>query len=283
LVDIIVDNVKYKEKLLLTNVKNVKNGQYYAKVIEEMKERCKARGEEYPFNVPQTRQKLKHCINICRNAVMKVKTSSGIRRFQEDKELGTWFGKLLPIISSMDNCQPQQAIEPGSQTLQTNSEKANNEETFDDVSEEELSPGHSSKSSDETSTGKRKYVPTPTNRKKPKGQTDSLLTEIKEAANTLKTLASDTSSKQILDFLKEESRRQAARDDAFLKIIGALVQEPHPTVTPPIHEPRNQFRYGMTNFITNSSMASHPGSLPQDVHGSQEMSYIQQLNNPNYP
>ena len=45
---------------------------------------------------------------------MKVKTSSGIRRFPEDKELGNWFAKLLPVISSMGNCQPQQAIEPGS-------------------------------------------------------------------------------------------------------------------------------------------------------------------------
>ena len=29
LVDIILENEKYKEKLLLTNVKNVKNGQHY--------------------------------------------------------------------------------------------------------------------------------------------------------------------------------------------------------------------------------------------------------------
>ena len=101
-----MDNDKYKEKLLFTNVKNVKNGQYYDKVIEELKEKCSEKGEEFPFNVAQTRQKFKRCINTCRDAVMKVKTSAGIKRFQEDKELGSWFGKLLPIISSMDNCQP---------------------------------------------------------------------------------------------------------------------------------------------------------------------------------
>ena len=32
-----MDNDKYKKKLLWKNVKNVKNGQYYAKVIEELK------------------------------------------------------------------------------------------------------------------------------------------------------------------------------------------------------------------------------------------------------
>ena len=37
-------------------------------------------------------------------------------------------------------------------------------------------------------------------------QTESPLTEINETMNTLKTLASDTSSKEILDFLNEESQ-----------------------------------------------------------------------------
>ena len=85
LVDIILDNDKYKEKLLLTNVKNVKNGQYYDKVIEEVMERCSKRGEEFPLNDAQTQQKFKRCINICRYAVMKVNTSSDFKRFQEDK------------------------------------------------------------------------------------------------------------------------------------------------------------------------------------------------------
>ena len=57
---------------------------------------------------------------------------------------------------------------------------------------------------------------------------------MKETMNTLKTLASDTSLKEILDFLKEESQRQAARDDAFLKIMSLLVQQPHPVVTSPV-------------------------------------------------
>ena len=43
--------------------------------------------------------------------------------------------------------------------------------------------------------------------KKSRGQTESLLTEMKETMNTLKALASDTYSKEILDLLKEESQR----------------------------------------------------------------------------
>ena len=122
-----MDNDKYKEKLLLTNVKNVKNGQYYDKVTEELKERSSEREEEFPLNVAQTRQTFKRCINICRDIVIKVKTSCGVKRFQDYKELGSWFGELLPIISLMNYCQPQHAIEPERKTPETKSEEANPE------------------------------------------------------------------------------------------------------------------------------------------------------------
>ena len=92
---------------------------------------------------------------------------------------------------------------------------------------------------------KRQVHATPMTRKKSRGQPESLLTEMKETINTLKTLASDTSSKEILDFLKEESQRQVVRGYAFSKIMGALVQQPHPVVTSPViapmSEPRNHF------------------------------------------
>lgn len=82
----------------MTNVKNVKNNHYYVKFIEEIKQRCKERNVEYDFDVKQTRGKFKQCITTCRNAAMKVKTASRIKRFQEDKELGNYFCKLLPVI-----------------------------------------------------------------------------------------------------------------------------------------------------------------------------------------
>ena len=138
-----MDNDKCNEKLLLTNVKNVKNSQYYHKVVEKLKDRSSKRGKGFAFNIEQTRQKFKPCINICRDGVMKVKTSSGITRFQEDKEMRNWFGKLLPITSSMDICQPQQVIEPGRKAPETNGKEANLEESHDDdVCEEGPLMGH---------------------------------------------------------------------------------------------------------------------------------------------
>ena len=97
---------------------------------------------------------------------------------------------------------------------------------------------------------------------------------MKKTMNALKTLASGTSSNEILDFLNEESLQQAAGDDALLKIMTVLVQKSHSVITSPailpMSEPRNQFRYGMTNFRPNSSMMSHQRSMLQDLSGSQQ-------------
>ena len=111
---------------------------------------------------------------------------------------------------------------------------------------------------------------------------------MKETMNTLKTLASNTFSKEILDFFKEETQRPTARDDAFLKIMGVLVQQPHPAVTlpaiSPMSELRNQFWYDMTNVRPNSSIVSHQRSMPQDLSGFQrKMPFMQQMNNPDFP
>ena len=67
----------------------------------------------------------------------------------------------------MDNCQLQQAIEPGRKVPETDAEEANPEESHvDNVCKEEEGQGSSSRSSDRVSNGKRNYVPTSASRKK---------------------------------------------------------------------------------------------------------------------
>ena len=72
----------FEKKLLLTNVKNIKNGIYFEKVFDELKIRYNSRGTEYTYHVAKTLTKLKRCISICRNTLLKAKTASGIKRFQ---------------------------------------------------------------------------------------------------------------------------------------------------------------------------------------------------------
>ena len=45
LIDIILEDDRLKEKLLLTNVKNSKNNEHYEKVNKELKEWCQAGNE----------------------------------------------------------------------------------------------------------------------------------------------------------------------------------------------------------------------------------------------
>ena len=59
LVDIILENNMYRTKLLLTNMKNDKNGIYYDQVVNEMKERCKTTEEDFPFFISQTQGNLR--------------------------------------------------------------------------------------------------------------------------------------------------------------------------------------------------------------------------------
>ena len=278
----------------MANVKNVKNSQYYVQVIQELKERCNERNEDFCFDVTQTRQKFKRCVTLCRNAVMKVKTASGIKRFQEDKELGNWFGKLLPLISSMENCQPQQSIEPGQS--QMDSPVENDAEVDDEKSDEEENPvtPDSSDSLASTPSGgssskskKRKsHVPIPTVRKKSL-KTETILGEIKEIVQSLKTLSSENLPKDILEFLKEESRRQSERDNAFFQLMTNYLQPNPPTQSmyqPPQQYPHINnnpppadygFRYGMTNM--------RPASAAYSKQDTTQQSYTSQIMGPNYP
>ena len=57
--DIMLDDDKYRENLLLTNVRNIKNRQCYHKAVDDVKERC---SEE--VNSPSTLNKYPRSLNI---------------------------------------------------------------------------------------------------------------------------------------------------------------------------------------------------------------------------
>ena len=70
--------------------------------------------------------------------------------------------------------------------------------------------------------------------------------------------------------------------------MATLVQQPHPVIMSQVirlmSELAISFDNDMTNFRPNSSMVFHQGSMPRDLSGSQqEMSFMQQINNPNFP
>ena len=54
-------------------------------------------------------------MSTCKTALLTIKTESGIKRFQDEKQYGTWFKQLLQLMESRASyiCQPGQAVEPG--------------------------------------------------------------------------------------------------------------------------------------------------------------------------
>ena len=84
--------------------KNTKNGLYYKDIIAEMKQTCANRGEEFQYDINQTRSRFKRCVRFCRKAALTTKMSSGIKRFQEEREFGPLFQKLYEVVYIMANC-----------------------------------------------------------------------------------------------------------------------------------------------------------------------------------
>ena len=42
---------------------------------------------------------------------MTVKTSTGVKRVQDEKQLGAWFNQLFPLVQTRDSCNPDMAVE----------------------------------------------------------------------------------------------------------------------------------------------------------------------------
>ena len=176
--------------------KNAKNGQYIESVVKEIQERCTERGEKFPYDVNQTRQKFLRCVQACRAAALKTNTTSGIKRIQVSKDYGQWFNKLMQHISMMDSCQREQAIEPSA--------------TMNDLECCSYTPSSNASLSDSTPTNsiepnerpinkkKRKvFVPDNETRKKTKTKENvgSVLTTLNATINDIKeSLSNDNSN-----------------------------------------------------------------------------------------
>ena len=76
----------YKKKLIFTNTKNSKNTEIYANVLKELGQ--KYGDVSFPFSVDQLRDKFKKCVSECKKIALTVKTSTGVKRVQYEKQLG---------------------------------------------------------------------------------------------------------------------------------------------------------------------------------------------------
>ena len=80
-IDIVVTNDTYKMKLIFTNTKNQRNGPIYEKILDQLKTRASARGDDCTLTVTQLRSKFKKCVGHCKQAALR----------KEDRGFGRWF------------------------------------------------------------------------------------------------------------------------------------------------------------------------------------------------
>ncbi len=103
-VDVICSSEYFKKGLIFTNTKNSKDGEIYEQVLKQVKERYVSQGLEFPFAVSQIRNKFKKCISECKKIALTVKTASGIKRIQDEKNFGSWFTQLYELVKTRDSC-----------------------------------------------------------------------------------------------------------------------------------------------------------------------------------
>ena len=212
---------------------------------------------------------------------MKIKKESGIKRFQEEKGLGAWFQQLFSVCKSMDNCQPEQTIEPGL--------------SDDDANEEDKSSGHNTSNESSTScanisasscpntstTSKRTFVPIHETSKKPKrcSSKDVLF----ETMNSIHEALSNDPTKDLIDYMKEEAKQQKTRDDAFLKLMERIFPPNPATPLLPPQFPPQLPTYPYYNFLsegsvpmTSNNRQQEQQQYPTSSNQQQQYSYQQQ-------
>ena len=111
---------EYYKKLIFTNTKNSKNAQIYGNVLKELGQRYEDRS--FLFSVYQFMNKFKKCISDCKKIALTVKTSTGVKWVQDEKQLGAWFNQLFPLVQTRDSCNPDMAVESSSSLQLSNGE-----------------------------------------------------------------------------------------------------------------------------------------------------------------
>ena len=200
LVDIIVSDEYFRQRLILTNKRNQKNGLIYSKVLEELTTRAKARGENVPFSAVQLRTKFKKAIGECKKAALTIRSGSGIKRFQSEKGYGHWFDQLFALVKTRDSCQPEQAIEP--------STAATTESSSPD-----LSPPISGEES----------MFTPIRIPKKSGRKED---PIKEVVGMVKELVQQDPMKDFLEFAREEARLAREHEMRLMQMLLGMQSQP---------------------------------------------------------
>ena len=201
LVDVICSSEYFKKGLIFTNTKNSKNGEIYEQVLKQVKERYVSQGLEFPFAVSQIRNKFKKCISECKKIALTVKTASGIKGIQDEKNFGSWFTQLYELVKTRDSCRPELTIEPSfraspSSELERTDNMDDNESEFDAEN-----PSGSERSHSSARAKRTLFVPIR------KAKTQKKEEILSTAVEILNKVVDSNPTKELVTFFKEENER----------------------------------------------------------------------------
>ena len=221
LVDVICSSEYYKKKLIFTNTKNSKNAEIYANVLKDLGQRYE--DGSFPFSVDQLRNKFKKCISECKKIALTVKTSTGVKRVQDEKQLGAWFNQLFPLVQTRDSCNPDMAVESSSSLQLSDGEPvkraSDNRTPTDEQSSDGLDQGDDS--------DKKQFVPIRKGRrKKVKSQNSS--SALSTAVELFEKVVNNDPTTQLMHFFKEENQRAREHE---LKLMELFMSQRQPAVS----------------------------------------------------
>lgn len=225
MVNIICSDDHLVKRLIFENTKNTRNAMLYAKIMKEIKKVCADRDQQYPYSLVQTRTKFKNCISMCKAAAMTIKTASGIKRFQDDKNLGNWFNQLFPLVKSRESAQPEQAIEPSSTDHQEVNSPAAQQSNADELSADTLSETSTESSvlSDGQPPTKRPRTSSMQQAKKDlfvpvKEKKTEKAGAMAEAVKCFNRLIENDPTKDLIQFLKEDNEKTRRHEMEMFKL-----------------------------------------------------------------
>ena len=211
----------YKKKLIFTNTKNSKNAEIYGNVLKELSQRYE--DGSFPFSVYQLRNKFKKCISECKKIALTVKTSTGVKRIQDEKQLGSWFNQLFPLVQTRDSCKPDMAIESSSSLQLSDGEAvkrgSDNRTPTDEQSRDGIDQGDD--------CDKKQFVPIKKGRRK-KVKSQNASSVLSTAVELFEKVVNNDPTAQLMSFFKEENQRAREHE---LKLMGLFMSQRQPVVS----------------------------------------------------
>lgn len=206
LIDIIITNENFKEKLIFQNTKFQRNSTIYEQILKKLKARCAERNEECKFTARQLRSKFKKLVAECKKLALTIKTASGVQNFIRERGHGAAFNQLYALVKTRDSCNPEKAVEPSASSI-VNIE-SNNETEVSDVNCETSDTGGKEE--------KKQFVPVRSKKRNNKEDT------LSEAIQLMKGVIENDPTRDLIELIREDMEKSRQHELRLMQMLVGM-------------------------------------------------------------